>query len=494
MSTVGILAAREYLTRLRSRGFIVGTILGVIGIVSLSFISVIGNALGDAFTTSIALVGPDAAVTTSLEKALSQDYKITVEPYRSHGPELPKALKEQVMLKKYDAALVAYREKSKTLAFAYYPVKSASLEDQQNLRRQLLQTVVASDFSGASAAFAERTVNFPFTTTDLNPRYKSAAEAGLAQGLVYFLLLLLYISVIMYGVYVAQGVIEEKSNRVMEIMIAAVRPGQLLAGKIGGIGALALTQMLMFAVAAAAMLVAVALSQASKAQSLSAAASAQGQQAMTAIATVPPSTIVYLLVFFLLGFFTYATLFAGVGALASKAEDVQQSNGILISPIILAYVLVDYRVARSGQTVFGLGFARPTHQSDVDVHSRRDVERAILADRDFDRRVAAGDLVVHPARSEVVSCRRAHVWQAARAQRDLAGASFTVIESTHDGSIATEAHDGGDHGARKAPRFYFPIKRDLWRHQRRMGLWASRRRAQAQRARSVVARHRRAPR
>jgi len=339
VNTVGILAAREYLTRLHSRGFIIGTILGVIGIISLSFISVIGNALGGAFTTSIALVGPDAAVTKSLEKALSQDYKIIVEPYRSHGPELPKALKEQVMLKKYDAALVAYREKNDTLAFAYYPVKSASLEDQQNLRRQLLQPVVASDFSSANAAFAEKAVNFPFSTTDLNPRYKSAAEAGLAQGLVYFLLLLLYISVIMYGVYVAQGVIEEKSNRVMEIMIAAVRPSQLLAGKIGGIGALALTQMLVFAVAAAAMLVIVALSQASKVQSLSTAASAQGQQAMSAIATVPPSTLVYLLVFFLLGFFTYATMFAGVGALASKAEDVQQSNGILIGPIIFAYLL-----------------------------------------------------------------------------------------------------------------------------------------------------------
>jgi len=53
---------------------------------------------------------------------------------------------------------------------------------------------------------------------NLNPRYKTAAEAGLAQALVYFLLLLLYIAVIMYGVYVGSGVVEEKSNRVMEIM------------------------------------------------------------------------------------------------------------------------------------------------------------------------------------------------------------------------------------------------------------------------------------
>ncbi|MBV8460658.1 MAG: ABC transporter permease [Candidatus Eremiobacteraeota bacterium] len=58
-----------------------------------------------------------------------------------------------------------------------------------------------------------------------------------------------------------------------------------------------------------------------------------------AIATVPLSTIGYLIVFFLLGFFSYSTMFAGVGALASKTEDVQQSNGLLIWPVVVAYML-----------------------------------------------------------------------------------------------------------------------------------------------------------
>src|SRR6202011_6116843 len=58
-----------------------------------------------------------------------------------------------------------------------------------------------------------------------------------------------------------------------------------------------------------------------------------------AIATVPLSMIAFLIVFFLLGFFSYATLFAGVGALASKTEDVQTSNGPFVFPIIVAYRL-----------------------------------------------------------------------------------------------------------------------------------------------------------
>ncbi len=324
MNVVAILAGREYVTRLKSRGFIIGTILGVIGIVALSFISAIGAWLSGALSTSLALVGPDATVTKLLEQALARDYRVTVEPYYSTGPDIAPGLRAQVVKGKYDAALIAYRGEHGSLAFAYYPVKSASLEDQQALKGKLLQPVVKADFKGATASLAEQVMNFPFSTTNLNPRYKTAAEAGLAQGLVYFLLLLLYIAVIMYGVYVAQGVIEEKSNRVMEIMIGMVRPGQLLTGKILGIGALALTQMATFALAAGAMLVLVGL---------------RPSQALLFIATVPASTIVYLLIFFLLGFFSYSTMFAGVGALTSKAEDVQQSNSILIWPIVVAYFL-----------------------------------------------------------------------------------------------------------------------------------------------------------
>jgi ABC-2 type transport system permease protein len=331
MNTVGILAARDYVSRLRSRGFIIGTVLGVLGIIGLSFVPLIFNLFDLAFTPSLVLVSPDAATAKVLRNALAQDYKLTVDPHRSDGPKLPPELKQKVLDGTYDAALVAYRNANQVVAFAYYPAKSASLEGQQSLRQLLLRPVIALDFTGPNATYAQRAIDFPFSTTDLNPRYKSAGEALLAQGLVYFLLLLLYISVIMYGVYVAHGVIEEKSNRIMEIMIAVVRPNQLLAGKITGIGALALTQMLVFALVAGTMLV--------FGVSLSAASPTHAAHAPAAIATVPGSTIVYLLVFFLLGFFSYATIFAGVGALASKAEDVQQSNGLLIIPILAAYFL-----------------------------------------------------------------------------------------------------------------------------------------------------------
>ena len=161
--------------------------------------------------------------------------------------------------------------------------------------------------------------------------------------MVYFLLFLLYIAAIMYGVYVAQGVIEEKANRVMEIMIGAVRPSQLLAGKIFGIGSVALVQFLINAAAAGAMLLFHAghtVGRASVSAATGATASTGAAQAsVPSVVAVPPATLLYLIVFFLLGFFTYATLFAGVGALLSKPEEVQQYSSVFMMPIIAAYIL-----------------------------------------------------------------------------------------------------------------------------------------------------------
>lgn len=345
MNAVAIIAAREYVERAKSRGFIIGTVIGLLGIVGLSFLPLMFGALGKTFATSIALVGPDRAATSAISSALASGrYQLTIEPQPSRGPDLPATLATEMKKGKFDAALVAYRDPNGALAFVFYPKKAGSLEEAFSLRQRLLRAVILSDIKGVNPDLAERALNFRFKTVNLNERYKSAGDEAISKALVYLLLLLLYMAVLLYGVYVAHGVIEEKSNRVMELMIGAVRPAQLLAGKIIGIGSLALTQLLAFVLAAGAMLVLAGLQVAKSitapgvlgAQAAS-AASAAGTEA--GIVTVPAATLMYLLVFFLLGFFSYATLFAGVGALASKAEDVQQTNGILVMPVVVAYLL-----------------------------------------------------------------------------------------------------------------------------------------------------------
>jgi ABC-2 type transport system permease protein len=343
MSTTGIIIAREYIERIKSKSFIIGTLLVVLGIFALSFLPFAGQLLRGAFTSKLIVLAPDPATAKAIKSALESDYIITIGSDRSTSVTLPADIERDITSKKYDGALLAYRTRE-GLAFTFYPRQANLLSDVNVLQRRLVPIVLRSDLSGSAAAAANRALHFPFNTIALNERYKTAGEEALATGLVYVLLILLYITTLMYGVFVGQGVVEEKTNRVMEILIGAVRPVQLLAGKIFGIGALALTQMLIFAAAAGAsgVVLALVMVRTMSAAQVTAAMhqqAAAGNVAQLNIGAVPVATLVYLVVFFLLGFFSYAALFAGVGALCSKAEDVQQFNGFFVIPVIIAYMV-----------------------------------------------------------------------------------------------------------------------------------------------------------
>jgi ABC-2 type transport system permease protein len=355
MSTVGLIIRREYIERIKSRSFLIGTTLVVLGMFALALSPLLGRFIGSNFTSKIIIVAPDQAVANAIASAIGESYDVTISKDTATSATLPQDVSKAVKSKKFDAALVAYRT-SDGLAFTFYPRQANLLEKTGSLRARLVPVAINADLSGETASSAKRALDFQFKTVALNERYKNESEETLAGALVYFLLILLYTATILYGVQVANGVIEEKSNRVMEVMIGAVRPSQLLTGKIFGIGALALTQMLIFALAAASaaivlvLVIAGTLSHADAASLARQAAAAQasvpganpvpGAGAQAAMAgAIPISTLAYLVIFFLVGFFSYAALFAGVGALCSKAEDIQQINGVMMIPIILAYIV-----------------------------------------------------------------------------------------------------------------------------------------------------------
>jgi ABC-2 type transport system permease protein len=126
---------------------------------------------------------------------------------------------------------------------------------------------------------------------------------------------LLFLSVLIYGMWVAAGVASEKSSRVMELMISAASTRQMLAGKVVGIGLAGLTQYL--AIVLPALLV-VAF-QEPIARSILGPSWAEGTQ----LVTLTPSLLAGYGVFFLLGFTLFALIYAGMGSFVSRADDIQ---------------------------------------------------------------------------------------------------------------------------------------------------------------------------
>jgi ABC-2 type transport system permease protein len=136
---------------------------------------------------------------------------------------------------------------------------------------------------------------------------------GIAAGI------LIYVSLLLNGQAVAQGVVEEKSSRVVELLLATIRPWQLMAGKVLGIGVIGLIQVVL--VAGAGVIAGLAT------------------KVLTISAGAAVGTVVWLVVWYLLGFFMYAVVFAGLGALVSRQEDIGSVTAPALMFLIVGYVL-----------------------------------------------------------------------------------------------------------------------------------------------------------
>lgn len=142
--------------------------------------------------------------------------------------------------------------------------------------------------------------------------------------LAYLLFFLLYLVVAIYGGLVMNGVLEEKSSRIVEVLLATTTPKELLYGKLFGIGAAGLTQLAVW-VTAIALLTAPGVA--------SALAFGDG-----VIPQVAPMVLVHFLFHFLLGFFLFAAMYAAIGAATNSVQEAQPLTGIVV-PFLIAPML-----------------------------------------------------------------------------------------------------------------------------------------------------------
>jgi len=131
--------------------------------------------------------------------------------------------------------------------------------------------------------------------------------------------ILIYMSLMLNGQSVAQGVVEEKTSRVVELLLSTIKPWQLMAGKVLGIGVVGLIQMLVIGVGGVVTGLATGV--------------------LTISVSAAVGTVVWLVVWYLLGFFMYSIVFAALGALVSRQEDVGGATMPALMFVIAGYVI-----------------------------------------------------------------------------------------------------------------------------------------------------------
>jgi ABC-2 type transport system permease protein len=144
----------------------------------------------------------------------------------------------------------------------------------------------------------------------------------------YLLFFLLYMVLIIYGQQVMQGVLEEKTSRVVEVVVSSAQPYELLLGKLFGICAAGLTQLGVW-MATVALVTAPAV-----------VASIAWIPADMTIPTMPPALIVHFFLLFLLGFFVFSSFYAAIGASFNSAQEAQQLAGVAIFFLITPFMFL----------------------------------------------------------------------------------------------------------------------------------------------------------
>jgi ABC-2 type transport system permease protein len=318
-----LVARREMLVRLRSRVFLGGTSV----MVALVVIGIVGYSLIGGQTAAVR-VGFSGG-SQSLEQAFSASASALGQAVTDSNVTDEAAGRAEVSGGALDV-LVIGSASSPTLVVE----KSAPSVVQAALGR----AVVAARL--AAAGVAPSTLASAMSGAQVPVQTIQSTKPGLTQDRVVGLAvaILLFITLGLYGSQVAQGVVEEKATRIMEIVLAAVRPSRLLAGKVVGIGLVGLLQA---GIVAAATLVAVAV---------------------TNVVTTPAlglTAILGYLLWFLIGFLLYATGYATLAALVSRPEEVQSAVTPMVVIQIGSYLLAYLAIANPSNLIIVLASVLP---------------------------------------------------------------------------------------------------------------------------------------
>ncbi|HJV17814.1 MAG TPA: ABC transporter permease [Bacillales bacterium] len=332
MSNFWIILWHTYVSKLKTKSFLVTTILTIVIMIGLTNINkIIDKFEKNGSKDQIAVLDETGQLYEPLKKQVKSVNKdLELKLYQGSLNNAEKAVEKGT----YNG-LIQLRFNQEILPEATYKAMSiadsASYSDIQTSLQQLKTMLAASQINLTPVQLQKLYEPVSFKKVALEKNAKTEEQLNQARGLVYVLLFIIYFAVVMYANMIAMEVATEKSSRVMEILISSVSPINQMFAKILGIGLLSLTQLAIF----------LSVGYSSFKHNMSTLKG--GFFETFGFGNIPIQTIFYAVLFFILGYFLYATLAAFLGSLVSRIEDVQQ----MITPMTLL-VVAGFMIAMFG--------------------------------------------------------------------------------------------------------------------------------------------------
>lgn len=359
MNKVLLITQREYLTRVKKKSFIVMTFLGPLLMAALMIVPIILATMQDVGKKNIAILDETGWFTGKFESSENMQFTMVTGKLAAE--------KQAVNDGKFDALLhIPLPEFNVPANAQLFSTKQASMT-LKSLARNVIRTEIENQkLLGAGidpAIIKESKTDVNIVTIKLGEdgtEQKNFSEVQLALGI--FSSILIYFFIFLFGAQVMRGVIEEKSNRIIEVIVSSVKPFQLMMGKIMGIALVGLTQFLLWVILTTIIyggftlifggqmtptgtsITGGSLIQQGIEVSPSATQLMAGQVFEVVESINFPLILLSFVFYFLGGYLLYAALFAAIGSAVDNEADTQQFMLPVSLPLILGIVVSNFIV------------------------------------------------------------------------------------------------------------------------------------------------------
>ncbi len=341
MRKIWLVIKREYLVRVRTKGFIIGTIALPLFAVGMFVIPVIVAKRQTTQTQKIAILDETGVLAPAIAGKLNRTPVEGKPAFRvertltPHAPgetaDLRKELHTEIDDGRLDGYLFVPKDVRDGKSAEYYSKNpTGNLTFLGTLRGAVSDAVVAwrlKEFGLQVDRLGDLVKGVEVSYIKVT-REGEVEEKGQTFMVAISLAMVLYISLIVYGMMTMRSVFEEKTTRVVEVLVSSLRPYQLLMGKVLGVAAVGFTQYLIWTICGGLL--------AGYGSAMAAAFSPDGSAPRIHI---PPSMLVYLVIFYLAGYFLYASLYAAAGSMVSSDEEVQQVQMPMTLLIVVSFML-----------------------------------------------------------------------------------------------------------------------------------------------------------
>lgn len=349
MSKIGIVIQREYCERVTKKSFIITTILMPLLMVALMVIPTIIMTMVGPSETTVLVIDKSNKIFQKLESNEDVKFIHTSEP-------LDSALAREDV----GAVLVIPENiiEARGLALKYYSNGPSSMTTESLITRQINDAVEADRLKSYQIDDLAKILDdvhsdVALSTLRNDKDSEEATSSGLSYGIGIMMSLTLYMFLLIYGQMVMTSIIEEKNNRVLELVVSSIKPAQLMMGKILGVTLVALTQILIWGVLITcmsafllpALLPAEAMQDVAAVQAGNFAAVSNTEnleiiQAVSLLGSVGYVIKLFglLTLFLMTGFLFYAAIYAAIGSAVDNIQDAGQLQTVIVVPVIFGFI------------------------------------------------------------------------------------------------------------------------------------------------------------